>query len=110
MNLITIFLQSSVSPGMINLLFFGMIFLVFYFFMIRPQAKKQKEQTNFQEAMEKGDEVVTSSGILGKINRVEDNIITLEVGNKTYIRVTRGSISKEMTDAVFAAPPEKTTK
>ena len=110
MNLLTIYLQSGASPGMINLLFFGLIFLVFYMFMIRPQAKKQKEQTNFQEALEKGDEVVTGSGILGRVNKIEGNIITLEVGNKTYIRVTRGAISKEMTAAVFTAKEEATSK
>ena len=53
-------------------------------------------------ALEKGDDVVTSSGILGKINKIEDEIITLEVGSKTYIRVTRNAISKEMTDSVYA--------
>lgn len=55
------------------------------------------------EELEKGDDVVTASGIIGKINKIEDNIVQLEVGTKTYIRVTKNAISKEMTESVFKA-------
>ncbi len=75
------------------------ILVVFYFFMIRPQTKKQKEQATFMDSLQKGTEVVTASGIIGRINKVEDNIVTLEVGSKTYIRMTRSAISKEMTES-----------
>lgn len=88
--------------GMINFLFMGAMLLVFWFFMIRPQANKQKEQTKFEDSLDKGTEVATASGILGKITKIEDNIVTLEVAPKVYIRVTRNAISKEMTNAVFA--------
>ena len=74
--------------------------LVVYFFFIRPQSKRQKEQNNFIENLQKGDQVVTSSGIIGKINKLEDNIINLQVDSKTFIQVTKVSISKEMTDAI----------
>lgn len=84
------------------MLFFGAMFLIIYLFMIRPQSKRQNEQKKFMSALVKGDDVVTSSGILGKINKIEDEIITLEVGNKTYIRVTKNAISKEMTDSLYA--------
>lgn len=90
------------SAGTFNLLFFGAMFLIIYLFMIRPQSKRQNEQKKFMAALEKGDDVVTSSGILGKINKIEEEIITLEVGSKTYIRVTRNAISKEMTDSLYA--------
>ena len=85
----------------------GLIIAVFYFFMIRPQSKRQKEQTSFQDSLEKGEEVVTASGIIGKINKMEGNAVTLEVGPKTYIRVTRNAISKDMTESFFAPPAEK---
>ncbi len=75
------------------------ILVVFYFFMIRPQTKKQKEQASFMDSLQRGTEVVTASGIIGKINKIEDNIVTLEVGTKTYIRMTRSAISKEMTES-----------
>ena len=93
-------LQSG-SGGMLNLLFFGAMILIFWLFLIRPQTKKQKEQKRFMGALEKGDDVVTASGILGRINKIEGEIVTLEVGTKTYIRVTKNAISKEMTDAVY---------
>ena len=71
--------------------------LVFYFFLIRPQSQKQKEQDTFSTSLQKGDEVVTHSGIVGKINKMEDSILTIETTDKTYIRVLRSAISKEMT-------------
>ena len=86
---------------MTQLVFFGAMLAIFWLFLIRPQAKRQREQRSFMENLEKGDEVVTASGIIGKINKIEDNIITIEVGGKLYIPVTRNSINKEMTDAFF---------
>ncbi len=107
MDLGVIFLQAGGAPGagggsMGMILMAGMV-IVFYFFLIRPQAKKQKEQKSFETSLEKGSEVVTASGILGKINKLEDQIITLEIANKVFIRVTKNSISKEMTEGLFNA-------
>ena len=76
---------------------FFLIILVSWFFFIRPQSKKHKEQMTFVEEMQKGDDVVTTSGILGRINKIEDDIVTLQVDTKTFIRVTRAAISKELT-------------
>lgn len=87
---------------MINLIFIGAMIAIFWLFLIRPQQKKQKEQRAFTEEIHRGKEVVTASGIIGQVNKVEENIVYLEVANKTYIRVTKNSISKEMTEA-FAA-------
>jgi len=74
------------------------IMAVFFFFIIRPQQKKQKNQKLFSEGLKKGDEVVTNSGLVGKISKVEDNIVTIQVGSKTFLRFLRGTISKEMTE------------
>lgn len=84
--------------------------IVMYFFFIRPQSKKQKDQNTFMSELEKGNHVVTSSGILGKINKIEDNIVTLQVDSKTFIQVTKGSISREMTDAVHKASKDDEKK
>ena len=90
--------------GMLNFVFLGAMILIFWLFLIRPQSKKQKEQKNFASELKKGDKVVTSSGILGVINKIEDDdIVHLEVGTKMYIKVTKNAISKELTDAVYAA-------
>ncbi len=86
----------------LNLLFPILIIAVFYFFLIRPQSKVRKEQDNFVNDLEKGKEVVTASGIIGRINKIEDNIVTLQVDTKTFIRITKSAISKEMTDALIS--------
>jgi len=101
MNFSIVLLQAESGGGMIQMLFFGAMLLIFWMFMIRPQAKRQREQDSFVKNLEKGDQVVTASGIIGKVNKVDGNTITLEVG-KTFIPFTRTAISKEMTDAYFA--------
>ncbi len=98
-----IFLQAA--PGGTDWSFYifpAAMLLVFWLFIIRPQSKKQREQKNFLGSLEKGDQVVTTSGILGKITKIEEEIITIEVGTKVYLRVTKSAISKELTDAVYA--------
>lgn len=98
------FLQASASPGLINLVFIGGMVLVFWFMIYRPQAKKTKEQKLFTEELKMGDKVVTASGILGTIVRVDEQVVTLDIGvgsNKTNIKVTRNAVSKELTDAIL---------
>ena len=80
-----------------------MLLVVVWLFFFRPQAKKQKAQSKFIEQIKKGDRVVTSSGIIGKVNKVDDGVVTLQVDTKTFLKVTKGSVSKEMTDAMEKA-------
>ena len=101
------FLQGSGQSGMINLIFFGGIILVFYFFIIRPQQKKQKTQNKFLNEMAKGDEVVMSSGIVGKISKIEGDFVELQVDQKTFLKVLKSAISKDMTDAIKKAAEQK---
>ena len=102
-----ILLQAGGNAGMLNLVFIGAMIAIFWLFLIRPQQKRQKEQKSFTDDLQKGDEVVTASGIIGRINKLEDHIISLEVANKTYIRVTRSSISKELTESLASPKDEK---
>ena len=96
-----IILQAATQgSGYTTLLMMAMIFAVFYFFMIRPQAKKQKQQTKFVDAIKKGDEVVTNSGIIGKVNKIDGNEVSLQVDTKTYIRIYKSAISQEMSAAL----------
>ncbi|NND09290.1 MAG: preprotein translocase subunit YajC [Saprospiraceae bacterium] len=94
-----IFLQAQPNPIMQFLPLIAIIF-VFYFFFMRPQQKKQKAQTSFLENLNKGDEVSTGSGLIGKINKIEDQIVTLQIDQKTFIRVLKSAISKEMTESI----------
>lgn len=102
MNFILLQASTGASPYS-SYLFLGAMFLIFWLFFIRPQNKKQKEQKNFLAELDKGKEIVTTSGILGRITKIEDEIVTIEVASKVYLRITKGSVSKEMTEAVYAA-------
>lgn len=90
------------QSGMINMGFILLMFAIFWLFIIRPQTKKQKAQSQFMSDLNKGDKVVTGSGILGKIVEIDNDIITLEIAQKVNIRVTKNAISKELTDTIYA--------
>ena len=69
----TIILQATEGQGTAQILFFGLIFLVMYFFMIRPQVKKQKKENKFRSELKKGDSVITIGGIHGKVTEVKES-------------------------------------
>ena len=79
-------------PAWMQFVPFVIIIGVFYFFLIRPQAKKQKETQSFLTALKVGDQVITQSGILGRITAMTDVITTLEVANNVQIKVLRAQI------------------
>ena len=70
------------------------IFVVFYFLLIRPQQKKQKEARAMLDALEKGNEVVTAGGILGRIVKLDEQYVTVEVAQNVQMIVQRGAISQ----------------
>lgn len=72
------------------------IFLLFFFMIIRPQMKQAKEQRNMIAALQKGDEVVTSGGIVGKVTKVTDAFITLEIATNTEITVQKHAIQSAL--------------
>jgi len=103
MSLLEIILMTPAtgsSSGYMNLIFMGAIFFVMYFFMIRPQTKKAKDQKKFIEEMKKGDSIVTVGGIHGKINKVNDTTVLLDVDTNTTLKVEKATISLEYTKAV----------
>ncbi len=75
-----------------------LVFVVFYFFMIRPQMRKQKEMTNYRNALKKGDKVITNGGIYGKIYEVKDNYVLLEVGGDLKLKVEKSALMKDPSD------------
>jgi preprotein translocase subunit YajC len=72
---------------------FIVMFVVMYFFMIRPQMKRQKEQKAMMDALAKGDEVITAGGILGKVIKVTDAYVTLEIADGTNVLVQKSAVS-----------------
>lgn len=77
---------------MVTLLMFGGLFVFMYLFIIRPQRKKQKEHTELVSSLAKGDEVVMTSGMLGKITKVDENYITLDVGGSSELKFQRVAV------------------
>ncbi len=100
MNLFILLAGDAKSGGgTIQLLFLGLMILVFWMFMIRPQAKKAKQQKSFIDNLQKGDKVVTIAGIHGVVNKVnDDNTLSLEINPGSYIKIERSSISMEWTN------------
>ena len=77
---------------------FALIFGIFYFVLIRPQQKKNKEHQGFVSGLKKGDMVVTSSGIIGKIYGITDKFINLEIADNVRIKILRESIAGPRVD------------
>jgi preprotein translocase subunit YajC len=77
---------------MITLLMFGGMFLFMYLLIIRPQRKRQKEHQNLVAALAKGDEVVMTSGMLGKVIKVDENYIVLETGNNVELKFQKVAV------------------
>jgi preprotein translocase subunit YajC len=80
------------APQWMQFVPFAVIIGVFYFFLIRPQAKKQKETQNFLSTLKVGEQVVTQSGILGRISALTDQIVTLEIAHDVQIKVMRSMV------------------
>ena len=80
------------DPGFIGFLPIILMFVLLYFLMIRPQMKRAKEQKAMVEALQKGDEVVTSGGIVGKITKLADQYVTVEVAPNIELVVQRSAV------------------
>ncbi|MGH8369710.1 MAG: preprotein translocase subunit YajC [Gammaproteobacteria bacterium] len=87
---------STGSDPVVTIVMFVAIIGFFWFFLIRPQQKKQKEHQKLLAALSKGDEVVTSGGILGRVKEVSDQFITLEVASGVEVRVQKQAVGNVM--------------
>jgi preprotein translocase subunit YajC len=83
---------ASGDTGLINLLFLGGFVLIFYFLLIRPQNKRRKEHQSLVSDLSKGDEVVTSGGVVGLVNKVEDDFVKVQVGDNVEMRIQKSAI------------------
>ncbi|MBW0162208.1 MAG: preprotein translocase subunit YajC [Sediminibacterium sp. Gen4] len=108
LNSVLLAANGQQGGGMVQLVMMGAIILVFWLFMIRPQAKKAKEQKKFVDNMQKGDKIVTIAGIHGVINKInEDGTIQLEVSPGSYLKIEKSSVSMEWSAALNKATDKK---
>ena len=92
MNMLTVMLQAQGGGDLSFILMMVAIFAIMYFFMIRPQNKKQKEIANFRKNLEVGQSIITAGGIYGKIKEIEDNSVVVEIASGVKIKVDKNSI------------------
>ena len=98
--------MQAMSPILMMLLMFG----VFYFILIRPQVKKQREHEEVLKKLDKGDEVITRGGLIGKITGVQDQVLVIELQEKVRVRIPRSYVEGRWTGQVQgqgAAKPAK---
>lgn len=102
------------APGgpspVVMVLFFGAMFAVMYFIMIRPQQKQAQAHKAMLAGLVKGDEVVTQGGMIGKINAITDRVVTLEIASGVKVRMLKTSIQGKYAPAPEKAEPAKTEK
>ena len=91
----------SSGSAWVNILPLVLIFVVFYFLLIRPQTKRAKEHREMVAKLSAGDEVVTNGGILGRISEIDESFVTLEVAPKVTIRVQRFQVTQMMPKGTF---------
>ena len=104
MNLLTFVLQApAANPqaggGWTMWVMLILIFVVMWFFMIRPQRKQQKELQKFRDGLKKGDKVVTVGGIYGTVAEIKDRTLLIEVDNNVKIKVDKNSVVKDFSEA-----------
>lgn len=100
-NFSFIFLMGPAPEGqspLVTLLPLLLVFVVFYFFMIRPQVRKQKEMTTYRSSLKKGDKVITTGGIYGKITDVKETTVTIDAGEGVLLKVDKSAVLKDSSD------------
>jgi preprotein translocase subunit YajC len=86
-----------------------LMFVIFYFLLIRPQQKRNKEHKEMINTLKKGDRIITSGGIYGRITGIEDNVLQLEIADRVRIKVVRSNVAA-LAQSGPAAPQEKKSK
>ncbi len=98
---------ASTAGGLASFVPLILIFIVFYFLLIRPQQKKAKEQQGFLDSLKKGAEIVTNGGIHGKITGLTDTVVTVQIAEGVRVKVNRASIMGSVADAQNQAEGKK---
>jgi preprotein translocase subunit YajC len=85
--------RDGASGGMVLMVQMGLVFAIFYFLLIRPQAKERKRHDDMLKNLSKGDEIITNGGIIGMVVHVEESRLTVKTGDNTRLTVDRGRIA-----------------
>ena len=72
-----------------------LVFVVFYFFMIRPQMKKQKDLNTYRTSLKRGDKIITTGGIYGRVHEVKDNYVMVDVGGDIKLKIDKNALLKD---------------
>jgi preprotein translocase subunit YajC len=84
-----------------------MIFAIFYFLLIRPQQKRQKQHREMLAGLKKGDTVITGGGLVGRVTGLTDSLVTLEVAEKVRLKIVRGQISSISSEPLLGEPQRR---
>jgi len=98
LNVLLMMPQGEGSNPLAQILPLVLIIAVFYMFMIRPQMKKQKELKTYRESLNKGDKIVTTGGIYGKIADIKDQVVLVEIADKIRIKIDKSAVLKDSSD------------
>jgi preprotein translocase subunit YajC len=102
MNNILLMTGGSQAGGIAQFIPLVLIIVVFYFFMIRPQLKKAKDQKKFRENLAKGDKIITIGGIHGKINEIQDTTLIIEVEGGHKLKIEKNAVSMDSSSLLGA--------
>lgn len=92
--------QEGAPNQWVQLMPFALIIVVFYFFMIRPQMKRQKELRKYRDALKKGDKIITTGGIYGKVSEIKEDKVIMEISENVKITIDKSAVIMDMSDAV----------
>lgn len=98
LNVLLMMPQGEGSNPLAQILPLVLIIAVFYMFMIRPQMKKQKELKTYRDSLNKGDKIVTTGGIYGKIADIKDQVVLVEIADKIRIKIDKSAVLKDSSD------------
>jgi preprotein translocase subunit YajC len=110
MNLYILLQAPAGGSAIQQMLMIGLIIVIFYFFMIRPQMKKAKLEKQFKESIQKGDKVVTIGGVHGRITEVADKTFMIEVDTNVKLKIEKSAVSAEATKQYQTDKPAVTAK
>ena len=96
------------SSGISSMIMIVLLIAIFYFLMIRPQQKKQKEIKKFREGLKPGDKVITAGGILGRIKKIKDTTMMISIANDVVIEIDKGSVYPSAADAQQSQQAQQT--